>query len=217
MKDNFDYSKTYWKITNESEIHKGMEYKTGLNTDILPFNNDESKSCVKGGLYFTDLENISKFFGYGVWARPITIPENEVVIKDPENDKWRTHSFVMGEKIPKVKLVNMLPKEIGGWLDLRGCNLEGIVLPRKIGGWLNLSGCNLEGIVLPKEIGGGLNLSGCNLEGIVLPKKIGGWLDLRGCNLEGIVLPKEIGGGLDLRGCTNTDKLIIPQDTKVRR
>ena len=66
----------------------------------------------------------------------------------------------------------VLPKTIGGWLDLSGCDLKGIVFPKTIGGGLYLSGCDLKGIVFPKTIGGGLYLSGCDLKGIVLPKGV---------------------------------------------
>jgi len=35
----------------------------------------------------------------------------------------------------------VLPKSIGGWLNLRGLtSAKGLVLPKSIGGWLNLRG-----------------------------------------------------------------------------
>ena len=42
----------YFKITNASENHHGLQYHTGLVEDILPF--QEEGSCVPGGIYFTD-------------------------------------------------------------------------------------------------------------------------------------------------------------------
>ena len=108
-------------------------------------------------------------------------------------------------------------KSICGFLDLRGCNLQGITLPKRISGYLDLEGCDLKGITLPESIGGSLYLRGCDLRGITLPKSIGGSLNLEGCDLRGITLPKRISGQLDLRGCTNTDNLIIPKNVYVYR
>ena len=54
---------SFWKITNEEENHHGFQYQDGLNVDTQEF--QESGTCVKGGLYFTDSENIPNFFGYG--------------------------------------------------------------------------------------------------------------------------------------------------------
>ena len=58
----------------------------------------------------------------------------------------------------------------------------------EMGGNLNLRGCDLKGIKLPESVGGGLDLSGCDLKGIKLPESVGGCLDLRGCDLKGIKL-----------------------------
>ena len=66
----FDYTKTYYKITNKKENHRGLQYKTGLVEDILPFNSDPEKRCVKGRIYVTDLEHLPLFFSYGCWIRP---------------------------------------------------------------------------------------------------------------------------------------------------
>ena len=43
------------------------------------------------------------------------------------------------------------PTTIGGSLDLRGCDLNGITLPTTIGGSLYLIGCDLNGITIPKK------------------------------------------------------------------
>lgn len=42
----------YFKITNETETHYGFKYKTGINTDIHPFNRLQEHD--KGGLFHND-------------------------------------------------------------------------------------------------------------------------------------------------------------------
>jgi len=96
--EKFDYSKTYYKVTKKNEIHNGYRYKDGLNILKQKFNDDSTASCVPGGFYFTDYENLPKFFDYGTWIREITIPEDARVVKDPEGDKWRTDKIILGKK-----------------------------------------------------------------------------------------------------------------------
>ena len=98
MNKNFDYSKTYYKVTNENEIHHGYQYKDGLNVLKEKFNDDPWASCVPGGFYFTDYEKLPKFLDYGIWIREITIPEDARVIKDTDGNKWRTDKIILGKK-----------------------------------------------------------------------------------------------------------------------
>jgi len=86
----------YYKILNEDECHHGMQYKNGLNTDVLPFN--PSGSCEPGGIYFSDVENILEFAGYGPWIREVTLPEGEEVYKDPVGNKYKAHSVILGKR-----------------------------------------------------------------------------------------------------------------------
>lgn len=79
----------YFKITNEKENHRGLQYRDGLVKDINDFNNDPKYSCCKGGIYFSDEKNILKFAGYGVWIRQVDIPEDAQWLKDRDGDKWR--------------------------------------------------------------------------------------------------------------------------------
>ena len=91
----------YYKITNESEIHNGYEYRDGLNILKEEFNNDPNASCVKGGFYFTDFNNICKFYHYGINIRiiklPITDPDFKIT-KDISGDKWRSNKIILCEK-----------------------------------------------------------------------------------------------------------------------
>ena len=63
--------KTSTKITNKREIHGNIQYKTGLNIDILPF---YTKSCCcGGGMYFVETNEISNFLYMGVNLRKVSI------------------------------------------------------------------------------------------------------------------------------------------------
>jgi len=86
----------YFKITNQDECHHGYQYQTGLNILDKPF--EMEGSCVPGGLYFTDLENLHKFYGYGVWLRVVIIPGNAVMVEDPSGGKWRADKIILGHK-----------------------------------------------------------------------------------------------------------------------
>jgi hypothetical protein len=96
--DAFNYGQIYYKVTNKDEIHNEFQYKTGLNVDTIPFNDDPTESCVKGGLYFTDLDHIIEFFNYGCWVREVKIPKDAKVIKDPDGNKWRADKIILGRR-----------------------------------------------------------------------------------------------------------------------
>jgi len=98
MNEEFDYTKIYYKVTNKDEIHHGYPYEDGLNILEEEFNDDSTASCVPGGFYFTDYENLVKFLDYGTWIREVTIPEDAKVIKDPDGNKWRTDKIIFGKK-----------------------------------------------------------------------------------------------------------------------
>jgi hypothetical protein len=87
--------------------------------------------------------------------------------------------------------------------------------PKVFTGYLNLSGCDLNGIKLPETINGNLDLGGCkNLNGIKLPEIINGYLDLYNCDLKGIKLPETIKGNLYLDGCKNLNGIKLPEKFK---
>ena len=58
--EKVDLEQVYYKVTNEEERHNGLNYKTGVVEDILPFNDNPKASCVRGGIYFTTPENLPK-------------------------------------------------------------------------------------------------------------------------------------------------------------
>ena len=99
--EEFDRSKHYVKVINESKKHYGMMYKEGLNVDVLPFNCDKTMSCVPGGIYFTTLEYLPYFCDYGTLVAEITIPEDAQLVLDPDGNKYRA------DKINIVKFWDM--------------------------------------------------------------------------------------------------------------
>jgi len=70
------------KLTNESCIHNGFQFKSGLNTDTNDFNT--STECVKGGLYFCRIDDIYEWTTYNnnkmyyIWD--VIIPDGEHVV-----------------------------------------------------------------------------------------------------------------------------------------
>jgi hypothetical protein len=91
-------SKFYCKITNEAEYHHDYLYKDGLNIFPGKFNNDPWDFCGEGGFYFTDLESIGNYYGYGVWFREIQLPtDNDFQIVIFEN-KYRADKIILGRK-----------------------------------------------------------------------------------------------------------------------
>lgn len=89
----------YFKITNQEENHYGFQYYDGLNILDKLFN--EEGSCVPGGLYFTDNNNICRFLGYGIHLREIHLPLNDPDFKmvlDPGYNKWRANKIILGKK-----------------------------------------------------------------------------------------------------------------------
>ena len=86
----------YYKITNEEEKHNNMQYKDGLNVDILPFN--PKGDCEKGGIYFSR-EDILAFLNYGPWIRRVELPKDAKVYENPgEPKKWKSDKVVLGER-----------------------------------------------------------------------------------------------------------------------
>ena len=86
----------YFKITNESENHHGLQYHDGLIEDILPF--QKEGSCVPGGIYFTLVKYIPRFLNYGIWIREVQIPEDAKMVQDPEGEKWRASKVILGSR-----------------------------------------------------------------------------------------------------------------------
>ena len=86
----------YYKITNETEMHHGLKYKTGLNTDPIPFN--PSGDCTTGGIYYAR-KDVLTFLDYGPWIRKVTFPKDAQVYKNPgKPEKWKADKVILGER-----------------------------------------------------------------------------------------------------------------------
>ena len=89
--------KKFFKITNKKEKHHGFQYTDGLNILKEPF--AETGSCVPGGLYFTDANNIFEFLDFGVYLREITLPLDDPDFKIvTDNTKWRANKIILGKR-----------------------------------------------------------------------------------------------------------------------
>lgn len=108
----------YYKITNKTECHKGMQYQDGLNTDIMRFN--PTGNCNPGGIYFAR-KDILAFLGYGCWLREVTLLKKEKVYKNPGNPvKWKAHQVFLGpRRLITAQVIEELIKE-GATVKPRG-------------------------------------------------------------------------------------------------
>jgi len=91
----------WYKVTNNNEKHYDHQYVDGLNVLNGSFNDDSNASCCPGGLYYSDIHNIYKFFNYGCHLREITLPVSDPefkMIKDPSGDKWRANKIILGTR-----------------------------------------------------------------------------------------------------------------------
>lgn len=91
----------YYKITNKEETHYGFIYKEGLNVLVEPFNDNPKVTCGKGGLYFTTIDNIHKFYPYGIYLREVFLPTDDPefrMVKDPDGTKSRANKIILGKR-----------------------------------------------------------------------------------------------------------------------
>jgi len=87
----------FYRLTNEEELHKKILYKTGINTDILPFN--PKGECEPGGMYFFHISQLHMYKKYCSdieFIRKVSFTENSKIYV--ERDKFKTNEFVLGER-----------------------------------------------------------------------------------------------------------------------
>ncbi len=114
------YGHCYFKITNKEENHYGFQYKDGLNILKEKFNDDSQQSCCKGGFYFTTLDHIHKFYGYGCYLREVVLPTHRPdfkMIKNPDDDKFRANMIILGARyelydINTIKKFGLIPTNL---------------------------------------------------------------------------------------------------------
>lgn len=92
-------STIYYKVINHTKIHYDFVYKDGLNVLDRPF--EDHGSCVPGGLYFTTINNITEFYGYGIYLYEVFLPTSDPDFKmvvDPAGNKYRANKIILGKK-----------------------------------------------------------------------------------------------------------------------
>lgn len=93
FKIKYEHTKFY-KLTNKLECHNNFQYQDGLNVDILPFN--PTGSCLPGGLYFTEENNIAYWVTYLddiTYIREVEIPDDALVYI--EANKFKTNKIIL--------------------------------------------------------------------------------------------------------------------------
>jgi hypothetical protein len=115
----------YWKITNEEENHKGMQYRDGWNTDINEFS---SNPYCGGGLSFAS-RDILGFLDYGCYVREVTFEETEQVIEVNSNglQKFKAHKIHLGER-RKWSDIKVIKEFIENGADIHAGNGEALRL-----------------------------------------------------------------------------------------
>lgn len=91
-------ARTYYKITNKNENHRGFVYKTGLNKLDKPFAKKDQGDCVAGGLYFTDKTHLHFWYDFGVNIREVAVPVDAQFVK--LFGKYRADKIVFKKKHP---------------------------------------------------------------------------------------------------------------------
>jgi hypothetical protein len=96
--------KQFVKLTNESEIHNGFEFKTGLNIDTQLFY--PKTNYIGGGIYFCDINDIAIWQGSGWnmahYCRNVILPDDAQIFIEYDEinkcDKYKTNKLILGEK-----------------------------------------------------------------------------------------------------------------------
>ena len=107
-----------FRITNFTETHRIIQYRSGLNVDTIPFN--PTKECQQGGLYFFDQSQINNYKQYvhpddAYWIRQVEIPDDARVYV--EFGKYKADKFILRSRLPignyqPDKLCNMYAQYI---------------------------------------------------------------------------------------------------------
>ncbi len=122
----------YFKLTISSNTSRGFQYKTGLNVDSNQFK--PYGCCSGGGLYFSKLENIHQFVGFGKYLTPIIVPKNIPIYQETHSPQCGHHTNAY-EKL-KAPCIFVLPriridKEIANNLIVKASEKNKIFEPYK--------------------------------------------------------------------------------------
>jgi hypothetical protein len=89
----------FYKLTNETEIHRGFTFVTGLNVDVVPFS-PGGHSC-HGGFYFTEENKIALWIDYAYqpmkYIRKVILPDDARVYT--EKNRFKCDRFLLEDRI----------------------------------------------------------------------------------------------------------------------
>ena len=98
---------------------------TGINLDILPFNN--SDECSAGGIYVTELRHYCDYYyEYSDYARRVRIPPNALVYI--EKGKLKCDQIYLEDRMKKDDLIKELFEELESNVLLELVKKNGLVL-----------------------------------------------------------------------------------------
>ncbi len=102
----------FYKLTTSDENHNGYKFQDGINIDTNAINTNK---CSKGGIYFTNEENISNWLAYN---KKIMKYKREVEILDDskiciEENKYKTDKMILKSQ-EEIYYIN--EKNISNWL-----------------------------------------------------------------------------------------------------
>lgn len=107
MKGNDLKDKKLFKfLTTPTTSRRGFRYEIGKNTDKTPFN--PNGDCQAGGLFFTDLDHLSRYVHYGDWIATVELEDNEEVYQEPCGTKYKAHSIIITSIVPLKKSALLL-------------------------------------------------------------------------------------------------------------
>lgn len=94
-----DLNKEFFKVTCETEFHRGFQWRDGWNRDTKDFN--PYINCGPGGLYFTDILNLVHFIeGSSRWVRIVhpNLEKSEFARIKDNPVKWKAHDVLAEER-----------------------------------------------------------------------------------------------------------------------
>ena len=118
---NSDGKDIFYKYINKNNVMRGFEYKTGLNIDTQKFDFDLKGIC-SPGLYFSNIESISNFTGYGSELWKVAVPEGLPILDFKNISNSNSNSIITDyykAKSPSIYLVDSASKgteKYANWL-----------------------------------------------------------------------------------------------------
>ena len=112
---------TFFKLTNQAELHRRVLFKDGLIIDTETF--DETEMCRAGGIHFCREEDIHRWLYYDddiglmTWMRSVTIPSDARVYHDQQTYKSKADRLILGprQRIPTKYYVKSMSRGVNAW------------------------------------------------------------------------------------------------------